>query len=217
MEGTPAVLTDGCKADVEAGVSMRLVGIAHSALDEYHILDLRALLQISLISLVVILITFLYLQRGSRSVECQFVHTRVLAEHLVHFLLQCLSIAVQGKHFKCQMRRDQRDSLRLVQDYQLVQVAGPYDVQDFARRFVCAVEGEIWFVHGRHRVRLKLVHLNEGAHRTYVFRRRLTLMTVDQSYQRQGLMGEHLLDLEWSCRVRSDRRVELSRACSLSI
>ena len=79
------------------------------------------------------------------------------------------------------------------------------------------MEGEIWFVNGRHRVRLKLVHLNEGDHRIYVFRRRLTSMTVDQSYQRQGLMGEHLLDLEWSCRVRSDRRVQLSRACSLSI
>ena len=99
----------------------------------------------------------------------------------------------------------------------MIKVAGPYDVQDFDRRLVCAVQGEIWLVHGRHRVRLKLVHLNEAAHRINVFRRRLTLMTVDQSYQRQGLMGEHLLDLERGCRVRSNRRVELSRARSLSI
>ena len=106
MEGALAALTDGCKADVEAGVSMRLVGIAHSAFEEYHILDQRALLQMSLISLIVILITFLDLQRCSLSVECQFVDSWVLAEHLVHFLLQCLSIAIQGKHFKRQMRCD---------------------------------------------------------------------------------------------------------------
>ena len=41
MEGTLAVLTDGCKADVEAGVGVRLVGLSHLAFEEDDILDQR--------------------------------------------------------------------------------------------------------------------------------------------------------------------------------
>lgn len=74
-----AVLAHGCKADIEAGVRVRLISYSDLAFNENQIFDAKVIISF--------LIIVVHLQTGCFPVECQLMKLGVLSKHFVDFFL----------------------------------------------------------------------------------------------------------------------------------